>query len=126
MGHPERRRRTVVDAVRNPGQRLSRDHDLLGEGAEHLSSGHPVTDGQITCPVGDFDDDARELAADHERRWHADLILVGDEQDVGIVDRRGANPHPRLAVLERLRRLLLDPDDLGRPVLRAHRGVGHV
>ncbi len=125
MGHPERRRRTVADTVRNPGQRLCRDHDLLGEGAEHAGAGHPVPDGQIACSARDFDDDTRELATDHERRWHADLILVGDEKDIGIVDRRGADPHPDLTVLERLRRLLLDPDDLGRPVLRAHRGAGH-
>ena len=69
MGHPERRRGAVVDAVRDPGQTPGPPHDLFGEGAEHPGSGHPVTDGQIACPVGDFDDDAGELAADHERRW---------------------------------------------------------
>ena len=79
MSHPERRRRPVVDTGRDASQCSGRHDDLLGECAEHLSSGHPVPDGKIACLACDFGDDACELAADHERRRHADLVLVGDE-----------------------------------------------
>ena len=98
-------------------------HHLFGEGAEHPGPGHPVTDGEIGCPVGDFDDNPGELAAGHERRGHADLVVVGDQQNVGIVHRRGADPHPDLAGFERRRRPLFDADDFRRPVLRADRGA---
>ena len=126
VGHAESGRRAVVDTVRDAGQSLRGHHHFVGERAVHLSSRHPVADGEIACPVGYFDDDAGELAADHERRRDADLVLVGDEQDVGVVDRGRADAHPHLPGIECLRRPLLDPDDLGRPVLRAHRGANHV
>ena len=37
---------------------------------------------------------AGELAARYERRRHADLVLVRDQQHVGEVDRRRVDPHP--------------------------------
>ena len=58
----------VVDAVGDPGQSFGGHRDLFGEGAVHPGAGHPVADGEIACAVGDFDDHAGELAADHERR----------------------------------------------------------
>ena len=45
--------------------------------------------------VGDLVDDAGELAAGDERRRHLELVLAGDEQHVGEVDRRGARRRTR-------------------------------
>src|SRR5437588_665763 len=42
------------------------------------------------------DDDTGELAPGNERRRHFDLVLVRDDQHVGVVDGRRAHPHPRL------------------------------
>ena len=124
--HPERRSRALVDAVGDSGQTLGRHRDLFGERAEHLSSCHSVADGESACLAAHFDDDARELAADDERCRDADLVLVRDEKDVGVVDRCGADSHPYLPGFERLCRLLLDPDDLRRPVFRADCGASHL
>ena len=121
VGHPEGRRGALLDPVWYPGQSFGGHHHLFGEGAVHSGAGHPITDGEITCAIGDFGHYSGELAAHHEGRRHADLIMVGDQQDVGIIDRGGADPHPNLSGFEPRRRPVLDTDHFRRPVVGADR-----
>jgi hypothetical protein len=61
---------------------------LLGEGADHGAAKDPVAHRDVAHILGHLDDVAGELAARYEWRRHRQLVLVGDQQDVGKIDRR--------------------------------------
>ena len=79
----------------------------------------PVADrdgaGSDVRALAHLDDRAGELAARHERGRHADLVLVGDQQHVGEVDRGGVDADADLARADRGGRQVVDHDDSGGP-----------
>ena len=76
-------------------QRRLGDDDLLGEGADEGCEDAVAED---TPPPAPSSVHAGELAAGDERQRRGHLVLVGDQQHVGEVDRGGCDPDPHLAV----------------------------
>ncbi len=122
MRHPEGGGRLIVDTVGDMRQPGDRNGDLLGERAVHSHPADPLADRETICTLTGFDNRPGELATGNERCGHADLILVRDEQHVGKVHRRGADPDADLPRCDGRSRQLLDADHIRRSIRRTDRG----
>ena len=123
VGHPEGGHDVVAHAVGRAGQRPRRNGYLLGEGADEARAEDAVPDGDSADIVGHGLDGPGELASGHERRGHAHLVPVGDDQDVGKVDGRGHDTDPCLTGIQRRLRQLLHDHGLGLAVGPADGGA---
>ncbi len=128
MGHTECGCRPQVDGGVDHVHRLGRDDDLLGEGTDHrgpgdaIAHGHPFHAGpHQTHMTGEF-------APRRERNRHMDLVLVGDEQDVGEVGGGRHDVDDHLALTRHGVRKVFHHQGLGGAVFvaaeRAHDRVG--
>ena len=108
--------RRFLDAVRDAGKAFGRDDDLLAEGTDERRAEDPVAFSEGCHAVANAGDGPRELAAGDERRRHAHLVLVGDQENVGEVHGGGGNTHADLARVQLWRRQVLDGDDIRRSV----------
>lgn len=106
----------IVDAIRYPREARGVHHHFFGEDAVEARAGHAVTDREAVDASAEFGDMAGEFATGYERRRHADLVLIGDEQDIGIVDRRGADPHPHLPFTDGRRWKVFDANNFRRGI----------
>lgn len=99
--HAERRREPVVNAVGDVAHCIGGDDHLLGERTRDPRSEDMIADNRVGDPGADLFDHARVLAAGDERRRQRDLVLVGDEEDVGEVDGGRGHTDPNLTVTDR-------------------------
>ena len=123
MGNAERCGVARLDPLGDPGQRRRRDHDLLCERPHHRAPEDAVAHRHVAHVVGHLEDFAGELAPGYERHGNGELVLVRDQEDVGIIDGCGRHPDPCRPRLGRRRRHILYLHDLRRAVGRADGGA---
>ena len=126
MRHPERRGGPKVDCVIDVVHRRGGDEDLLGERTDHGCTRDPIPDRHALDAGTDEAHDAGELAPRCERHWDTDLVLIGDQQDIGEVRRRRHDVDHHLALTRHRVGQVLHHQHVGGPVLDCIevRGIG--
>ena len=75
---------------------------------------HPVADGDVGDAGAEGAHGAGDLGAGRERQLGLDLVLLLDDQHVGVVDRRRLHVEQHLAGLRQRRRQVVDDEAVGR------------
>ena len=119
MRHSERSGRPEIHRISDVMHRRGGDEDLLGERTDHGRSRDPIPDRHSADAGTDQSHDARELAPRGERHGDTDLVLIGDQQDIGEVGGRSHDVDDDLTFTGYRIRQVLHHQYVGGPVLVA-------